>query len=121
MEKLGNRENLLFLYFYLKIRCLPCLRTNKHIAADYGLKTSDHKLSQHSCCCCCCSKVLRRHMAHRPSTSFMSVLYNLAKWLFLYSAYFSSHFFFIFFHFFIFFFGPQALFFLLTYMFFCFA
>src|SRR6218665_3999275 len=71
--------------------------------------------------CCCCSKVLRRHMAHRPSTSFMSVLYNLAKWLFLYSAYFSSPFFLIFFHFFIFFFGPQALFFLLTYMFFCFA
>src|SRR6218665_2022297 len=43
--------------------------------------------------CCCCSKVLRRHMAHRPSTSFMSVLYNLAKWLFLYSVYFSSLFF----------------------------
>src|SRR6218665_4059602 len=40
--------------------------------------------------CCCCSKVLRRHtcMAHRPSTSFMSVIYNLAKWLFLYSVYF---------------------------------
>src|SRR6218665_1940610 len=46
--------------------------------------------------CCCCSKVLRRHMAHRPSTSFMSVLYNLAKWLFLYSVYFSSLFFFFF-------------------------
>src|SRR6218665_3369353 len=44
-------------------------------------------------------------MAHRPSTSFMSVLYNLAKWLFLYSVYFSSlffsfFFFFFFFHFF---------------------
>src|SRR6218665_2550962 len=50
-----------------------------------------------SCCCCCCSKVLRRHMAHRPSTSFISVLYNLAKWLLLYSVYFSSLFFSIFF------------------------
>ena len=69
------------------------------------------------CCCCCCSKVLRRHMAHRPSTSFMSVIYNLAKWLFLYSVYFSSLFFS---HFVIFFFGPQALFFL-TYMFFLFV
>src|SRR6218665_2303382 len=68
--------------------------------------------------CCCCSKVLRRHMAHRPSTSFMSVLYNLAKWLFLYSVYFSSLFFFIFSHFFIFFFGPQALFFSHVYVFF---
>src|SRR6218665_3828891 len=67
--------------------------------------------------CCCCSKVFRRHMAHRPSTSFMSVLYNLAKWLFLYSVYFSSLFF-SFFPFFSFvFFGPQTLFFL-TYMFF---
>src|SRR6218665_149063 len=52
--------------------------------------------------CCCCLKVLRRHMAHRPSTSFMSVLYNLAKWLFLYSVYFSSLFF-SFFSFFFFF------------------
>src|SRR6218665_855985 len=42
-------------------------------------------------------------MAHRPSTSFMSVLYNLAKWLFLYSVYFSSLFFFFFFLFFPFF------------------
>ena len=58
--------------------------------------------------CCCCSKVLRRHMAHRPSTSFMSVLYNLAKWLFLYSVYFSS----LFFHFFylIFFLWPTGFF-----------
>src|SRR6218665_1117069 len=64
----------------------------------------------------CCSKVLRRHMAHRPSTSFMSVLYNLAKWLFLYSVYFSSLFF-SFFPFFHFFSLAHRLFFL-TYMFF---
>src|SRR6218665_3747731 len=69
---------------------------------------------------CCCSKVLRRHMAHRPSTSFMSVIYNLAKWLFLYSVYFSSlffHFFsfFLFFLFLFFFFGPQAFFFFLSF------
>src|SRR6218665_1142302 len=70
-------------------------------------------------CCCCCSKVLRRHMAHRPSTSFMSVLYNLSKWLFLYSVYFSSLFFSFFFsHFLIFFLWPTGSFFSLTYMFF---
>src|SRR6218665_3299028 len=33
-------------------------------------------------CCCCCSEVLRRHMAHRLSTSFINILYNLGKWLF---------------------------------------
>src|SRR6218665_3550044 len=72
--------------------------------------------------CCCCLKVLRRHMAHRPSTSFMSVLYNLAKWLFLYSVYFSSLFFsffsffsFPFFHFFL---WPTGSFFSHVYVFF---
>src|SRR6218665_959942 len=64
----------------------------------------------HDRSCCCCSKVLRRHMTHRPSTSFMSVLYNLAKWLFLYSVYFSSLFFSIFFLPFFHFFCPQAFF-----------
>src|SRR6218665_3344659 len=45
-------------------------------------------------------KGFTRHMAHRPSTFFMSVLYNLAKWLFLYSVYFCS----LFFNFFLIFF-----------------
>src|SRR6218665_117538 len=55
-----------------------------------------------------CTTVLRRHMAHRPSMSFMSVLYNLAKWLFLYAVYFSSLFFSFFSHFLIFFFWPTG-------------
>src|SRR6218665_614064 len=50
----------------------------------------------------CCSEVLRRQMAHRRSTPFINILYNLAKWLFLYSLSFSSPFsFFSIFHFFL--------------------
>src|SRR6218665_4094239 len=68
-------------------------------------------------------------MAHRPSTSFINILYNLAKWLFLYSVYLSSLLF-SFFTFSTFFFWPQApfsvfslyfcfsFFFLLSYMYF---
>src|SRR6218665_128598 len=54
-------------------------------------------------------RTLTTTMAHRPSTSFMSVLYNLAKWLFLYSVYFSSLFF-SFFLYLIFFLWPTGFF-----------
>src|SRR6218665_1356409 len=81
------------------------------VALDRNLFLTYYSSFSYSGCCCCCSKVLRRHMAHRPSTSFMSVLYNLAKWLFLYSVYFSSLFFSFFSIFSFCFFGPQALFF----------
>src|SRR6218665_4036664 len=63
-------------------------------------------------------------MAHRPSKSFINILYNLAKWPFLYSVYFSSLLFFIFFPLsnFFFCFSPLFLFvsffFLLSYMYF---
>ena len=56
--------------------------------------------------------------------SFMSVLYNLAKWLFLYSVYFSSlsfFIFFIFFSFFNFFLWTTGSFFSSRICFFCFA
>src|SRR6218665_3721691 len=49
---------------------------------------------------CCCSEVLRCHMAHRPSTSFIKLIFYIIwpNGSFIFCIFFFSHFFF--FHFF---------------------
>src|SRR6218665_3344637 len=85
-------------------------RSERHLGG-----VSEH-LKTVSLGCCCCSEDLRRHMAHRPSTPFMNIVYNLAKWLFLYSVYFSSLLFSIFFPFSNFFLLAHRLFFLFFFL-----